>query len=104
MSAFQAAKLWMVGLLGLPRDALHISAGLAVFLGVATLFRLPLRDWRTIAAVLVMALAVEIWDLADSRAADESLRWDKSWHDVWVTMFWPLLLWALARWTPVLRR
>ena len=67
MSGFQSVKLWLVGMLGLPRDALHIYVGLTVFLGFAALFRLPLRDWRPIAAALLAAIAGEAWDLFDAR-------------------------------------
>ena len=101
MSAFQEAKLWLVATLGLPRDALHIYVGLIVFLGVAGIFRLPLRDWRPIVATLLVAVVGEAWDLIDS---GPRLRWARSWHDLWNTMLWPLVLYALARWTRVFKR
>ena len=104
MSAFQSAKLWLVGTLGLSRDALHIYVGLAVFLGVAALFRLPLRDWRPLAAALLVALGGEVWDLIDTYYAGRGLRWALAWHDLWNTMVWPCVLWALARWTRLFRR
>jgi len=104
MSAFQEVKLWLVATLGLPRDALHIYVGLIVFLGAAAVFRLPLRDWRPIGATLLVALAGEAWDLIDVHQAGRSIRWAWSWHDLWNTMLWPLVLYALARWTHVFRR
>lgn len=104
MSEFQAMKLWLVGTLGLSRDALHIYVGLGVFLGFAALFRLPLRDWRPLGAALFVALAGEAWDLFDARGGIDAPEWAKSWHDLWNTMLWPLLLHALARWTKLLRR
>ena len=104
MSEFQAAKLWLVGALGLPRDALHIYVGLIAFLGFAILFRLPLRDWRPLAAALFVTLAGEAWDLFDARGGIDAPEYAKSWHDLWNTMLWPTVLFALARWTKVLRR
>jgi hypothetical protein len=104
MSAFQSTKHWLVMAFGLPRDALHIYVGLAVFLGVAALFRLSLRDWRPLLAVLLVAVAGEAWDLADAWRDGARLQWAASWHDLWNTIFWPLILFAFARWTNVLRR
>lgn len=104
MSAFQSAKHWLVTAFGLPKDALHIYVGLAVFLLVAALFRLSLRDWRPLFAVLLVALAGEAWDLGDSWADGERLQWAMGWHDIWNTLFWPLVLFIVARWTNVLRR
>lgn len=104
MSWFQETKLWLVASLGLPRDALHIYAGLIVFLGFAALFRLPLRDWRPLGATLFVALAGEAWDLFDARGGIGAPELAKSWHDLWNTMLWPCALFALARWTRVLKR
>ena len=104
MSHFQLAKLWLVDVLGLAKDALHVYFGLALFLIVAGLFRMPLRDWRPLAAVVLAAAAGEIWDISDTLAAGERLRFDKGWHDVWNTVFWPAVLFLLARYTRVLSR
>ena len=103
MSAFQETKMWFVVNLSLSKDALHISVGLAVFLIAAALFRSRLRDVRPLAAVLFVAVAGEAWDLTETWMAGEVLRWDMSWEDVWVTTLWPAILFALARWTKLLR-
>lgn len=103
MSAFQEAKIAIVGTLGLPRDALHIYVGLAVFLLAAVLLRAPLRSWRPLMAAVLVALAGETWDLADSYRTGDDLAWAKSWHDVWNTCFWPTVLFLLARHTRLLR-
>jgi len=104
MSGFQDAKLALVQLFGLPKDALHIYVGLAVFLLVAGLFRLPLRGWRPFAAVALVALAGEAWDLFDTHQAGRAMIWARSWHDVWNTCFWPLALTLVARYTRLLKR
>lgn len=104
MSGFQSAKMWLVAQTGLPRDALHIYAGLFILLGFAALFRLSLRDWRPIVAVLAVTLAGEAWDLVDTNRRGRALAWANSWHDLWNTMLWPTILFLLARFTAVLRR
>jgi hypothetical protein len=104
VSDFQRAKIFFIHLTGLPRDALHIYVGLAVMLGVALLSGRSLRDPRPIAAVLLVALAGEIWDLLDTSRAGKALVFGKSWHDLWNTLFWPAVLFLLARYTRLLRR
>ncbi|HEY0084884.1 MAG TPA: hypothetical protein VGB65_03135 [Allosphingosinicella sp.] len=104
MSGFQQAKLALVGLLGLPKDALHIYVGLTVFLLAAWLLRRPLRSFVPIGAVLIAALAGEVWDLADTARAGRPLLWAGSWHDIWNTAFWPAMLFLLARYTRLLKR
>ena len=104
MSGFQQAKIALVAALGLPRDALHIYVGLAVFLLAAVLLRAPLGSWRPIAATALVALAGEAWDLVDSWRAGDGLAWAKSWHDLWNTCFWPAALFLLARHTRVMKR
>ncbi|HEX8579520.1 MAG TPA: hypothetical protein VF655_07985 [Allosphingosinicella sp.] len=103
MSAFQVAKLELVAALGLAKDALHIYVGLAVFLLAAILTRRPLRSLVPIGAVAVVAVAGEAWDMLDTAQAGQRLRWDKSWHDLWNTIFWPAALFLLARYTRLLK-
>lgn len=104
MSPFQEAKNWLVELLGLSRDATHIYVGMTVFLLVAILFRLPLRDWRPLAAVVLVAIAGEVWDLFERLTPTREPFWAASWHDLWNTCFWPLMLFLVARVSGVLRR
>ena len=104
MSAFQGSKLWLVAMLGLPKDALHIYVGLILFLGTAALFRRPLRSPLPILVVILAALAGETWDIIDTLNAGRTIYWARNWHDVWNTGFWPLTLYLLARFTRVLKR
>ena len=104
MSAFQETKIWLSQILGLPKDALHIYVGLAVFLLTAILLRRPLRSLVPIGAAFAAALAGEAWDLYETWDAGQRLHWDRTWHDVWNTCFWPLILFLLARYTKLLRR
>ncbi len=103
MSPFQDAKLWLGDVTGLAKDAMHVYVGLTVFLLAAILLRRPLRDWRPLAAVVVAALAGEVWDIVDTGLAGQRLRLDLGWHDIWNTLFWPAVLFAAFRWTRLLR-
>jgi cell shape-determining protein MreD len=103
VSGFQIAKLELVAALGLAKDALHIYVGLLVFLLAAIISRRPLKSLVPIGAVLLAALAGEAWDMLDTAQAGQRLRWDKSWHDLWNTAFWPFVLFLLARYTRLLK-
>jgi hypothetical protein len=94
----------ILGLLGLPKDALHIYVGLLIFLGAAALLRRPLSGRLPFAIVLLAALAGELWDVIDTWNAGGTPAWWRNWHDVWNTCFWPLVLFLLARYTRVLKR
>jgi hypothetical protein len=101
---FQQAKIALVHLFGLPKDALHIYVGMFVFLLAAILFRAPLKSWKPVAAVALAALAGEIWDVIDTVNLGARVVWWRNWHDIWNTCFWPLVLFLLARFTKVLKR
>jgi hypothetical protein len=103
VSAFQQAKVALAAWTGLPKDALHIYVGLAVFLLTAALFRKPLRSWLPICAVLATALAGEAWDAVETWEAGRTIVWERNWHDVWNTCFWPSALFLLARYTRLLK-
>jgi hypothetical protein len=104
MSPFQQGKVALVQLLGLPRDALHIYVGLAIFLLAAALLRRPLASLVPIGAVVAAALVGEAWDLIETRAAGARPHYGRNWHDVWNTCFWPAVLFLLARHTRLLNR
>lgn len=94
----QQFKIVMLGFTGLGKDALHIYAGMAVFL----LVRLAWR-WRggwvlAWLAVLAMASTIE-WIDMQAEAANSALQPDaEHWHDIWNTMFWPTVLLLVGRW------
>jgi hypothetical protein len=104
MSSLETAKLFLVEATDLSKDALHIYVGLGVMLLVVLAFRRSLADWRPLAAVALAALAGELWDLFDTWMHGRTPRLSLNWKDVWNTMFWPAILFGLARFTRVLRR
>ena len=104
MSIFQSAKIFLSEVTSLGKDALHIYVGLAVMLLVMIALKKPLGDWRPIAAVALASVAGEIWDVIDTFSHGGTPKWNANWKDVWNTMFWPTILFGLARFTKVLKR
>jgi hypothetical protein len=104
MSIFQSAKLFLVEATDLSKDALHIYVGLGVMLLVVVVLRKSLADWRPLAAVALAAVAGEVWDVIDTMSHGGTPRWSLNGKDVWNTMFWPTILFGLARFTRILKR
>jgi hypothetical protein len=104
MSFFQSTKTFLGEVTNLGKDALHIYVGLGVMLLVVIVFKRPLSDWRPIAAVALASVAGEIWDVIDTFSHGSTPKWNANWKDIWNTMFWPTMLFGLARFTRVLKR
>ncbi len=104
MSPFQSFKHLLVEASNLSKDALHIYVGLAVMLLAAVALKRSLADWRPLAAVALASIAGELWDLIDTFSHGRTPRWNANWKDVWNTLFWPTVLFLLARFTRILKR
>lgn len=104
MSILQEAKLTLMGITHLGKDALHIHIGLAVFFMAALVLRWPIRGGKPWLAALAIAIAGELWDMIDTARSGAPQVFDANWHDLWNTLFWPTAITLLARWTPVLQR
>lgn len=104
ISVFQQTKLYLMAHLHLAKDALHIYVGLLVFFGVMLLFGWRARQWKPWLAVLIVALAGELWDLIDATAYLSHPDYWGHWHDIWNTLFWPSAIMLLARFTRVFRK
>ena len=100
----QTVKLWLVTHLGLAKDALHVYVALILFFGSIALFRWRASDWRPVLLVAIAALLGEAWDIRDRAAGGIAQNYGGNWHDVWNTCAWPLAIFAMARWTSLLRR
>ncbi len=95
---FQIWKSVIVNETGLAKDALHIYAGLAIFILVRLLWR-----WRfgwSIAWITAMIVAVgtEFLDIAAEGSHNLQRPNAAHWHDIWNTMFWPSVLAIFGRW------
>ena len=89
---FQQFKIVALEATGLAKDALHIYAGMALFISIRLLWR-----WRggwalAWLAVLAMACTVEWIDMKAEGAANALQPDAAHWHDIWNTMFWPTVL------------
>jgi hypothetical protein len=100
----QSIKIVVIEATSLGKDALHVYVGLTVMLAVAILLKRSLADWRPLAAVAAASVAGEVWDLIDTFSHGGRARWPGNWKDIWNTMFWPTILFGLARFTRVLKR
>lgn len=99
MSAFQGFKHEIVQFASLSKDALHVYVGLAVFLLGAALARKGLRSVVPLIAVLAIALLGELLDVRDELRRHGRILAGESLRDIVNTVFWPLVLWLLARYS-----
>ena len=102
-SLVQSFKLSVIGFTGLSKDALHIYAGLIVWLLAAALFRKSITTLKPWLAVLVVALGIEAFDAFDDWVGLGYWRVSASVHDVLNTLFWPTVFALLARFTRLLK-
>lgn len=77
---------------GATEDLLHVHFGVLIFVVVAVLFRRRMHSWWPVAMVWAFALGNE---LVDCFATDWRL--DASSLDVLNTVFWPTILFLVAR-------
>jgi hypothetical protein len=104
MNVLQSAKAFVLEATDLSKDALHIYVGLGVMLLVVIAFRKPMSDWRPLAAAGLAAVAGELWSVFDTFMHGGAPKWSGDWKGIWNTMFWPTILFGLARFTRVLKR
>lgn len=95
---YQQLKVILLEATGLGKDALHIYAGMAMFIAVRLLWRWRGGWFVAWGAALALACAAEYIDLR-TEFTNSALQPDAAhWHDIWNTMFWPTVLALLGRW------
>ncbi|MGE4315370.1 hypothetical protein [Acinetobacter sp.] len=97
LSKFQELKIYIVNFTELSRDALHMYAGLMLFFIVAFFHHRQLKSKWAIWTVLIVAIAAELFDARDNLINHGLWRIGASLHDIINTIFWPLLIWLMAR-------
>jgi len=95
---YNALKTQLSEVLGITKDALHIHFGLAIFLGVALVFRRPLASWIPWLALLTFELANELMDVFHLHQGTIGFEVGDSLKDILNTMFWPTVVLVAARW------
>jgi hypothetical protein len=103
-STVQAIKSTIVSVSGLPRDALHVYAGLSIFLFSAFVWRRSLGSFGPWLSVLLLALIVELIDMGNDLMTLDRWRWGASFKDIFNTLFWPTVLLLYSRFCPSVRR
>lgn len=102
LSAFQSFKHDLGTFVGLSKDALHVYFGLTAFLLTAAVVRQGLRSSAPLLVALAVAITGELLDARDNFRTYGQWRIGASIHDIVNTMFWPLALWLLARYSRVM--
>jgi hypothetical protein len=103
MSAFQGMKHEIVQTLSLSKDALHIYVGMTMFLIGTALAQKGLRSVFPLLTVLALACLGEALDARDDFHKYGHWRVMASVHDLLNTMFWPTVIWLLARYSRVMK-
>ncbi|MDN5781688.1 MAG: hypothetical protein L0H23_06640 [Luteimonas sp.] len=99
ITAVQSVKLFILQLTGLSRDALHIYAGMLVFLLATAFTRKSPRSFVPLLAVFFIAVGMEALDAWDDLHTFGYWRIGASLHDIINTVFWPTVVFLLVRYT-----
>jgi len=91
---YSATKNNLGLLLGADEDTLHVHAGLLIFFLTALLLQRRMRSWIPVSLVWLFAMANELIDYLAPGGSE--YRWEPV-VDVANTVFWPTLLFLLAR-------
>lgn len=90
-SGYQIFKLWVLAVIPLTKDAIHIYIGFLCLLTALIVFRRRLSSYQALIPGLLISLAMEIFDLRDGYG------WSASVHDLVNTNLMPFVVVTLAR-------
>jgi hypothetical protein len=93
-------KLFIAHASGISMDALHIMAGVALFLIAARLFKRGARSFAPWLALLLLELANEAYDFHVELWPSLASQFGEAAKDILLTMTLPTLMLSLARWRP----
>jgi hypothetical protein len=93
-------KLFVEHASGISMDALHILAGLGIFLLTSLLFRRAIASGWPLLLLLVLELGNEAYDISVERWPDVGMQLGEGAKDVMLTIILPAVLTAVARWRP----
>lgn len=101
MDHFETSKLFLMGLTGLSKDALHIYVALAIFFGSCLILNWKVRQWEPWLLVLFFTLLGEFFDIQGALNKSQEIQLWGNWHDVWNSMLAPTVLMLLNRFSTV---
>ena len=96
-SAYQLAKIHIMNLVPLSKDAVHIYIGLTVFFAAVVLWKKRRIQPACLIPVLAIAFGMESFDLFDDLRSFGHLRLGASIHDIINTIFWPVVVVILVK-------
>ena len=99
VTAVQSVKLVILQLTGLSRDALHVYAGMFVLLLAAFVVRKCPRSFVPLLVVFSVAAGMEALDARDDLHVFGYWRVGANFHDIINTVFWPIVVFLLVRYT-----
>lgn len=104
MKIFWHAKIMIVDVTGLDRDALHIYVGFTVYIVCCLLTGWKARDWKPWLVVLAAGIAGEALDLWISVAYDKPVMIREGLKDVLNTVLVPTVILLAARFSAIFRQ
>lgn len=90
-SGYQIFKLWVLAVIPLTKDAIHIYIGFLCLLTALIVFRRRLSSYQALIPGLLISVTMEIFDLRDGYG------WSASVHDLVNTNLMPFVVVTLAR-------
>lgn len=102
MLSWYQAKMFIEHASFVSSDALHVIAGVVIWILIALALRRPLTSGVPLAWLLIILLFNEAVDLWVERWPDLAMQYGESAKDLMVTMALPALLMALVRLRPQL--
>lgn len=90
-SGYQIFKLWVLAVIPLTKDAIHIYIGFLCLLTALIVFRRRLSSYQALIPGLLVSVTMEIFDLRDGYG------WSASVHDLVNTNLMPFVVVTLAR-------
>ena len=90
-SDYQIFKLWVLAVIPLTKDAIHVYIGFLCLLVGLVVFRRRLSSWQALIPGLLVSLLLEVFDLRDGYSVSASV------HDIVNTNLMPAVLVILAR-------
>ena len=104
MSSWHQGKLFVENGVGVSNDALHVLAGVLLWMGAALLARKPLSSWLPWMALAAVLVWNELVDLCIEQWPDARQQYGESLKDLLLTLAVPTLMMLASRYRPQLFR